>query len=49
VLTLDDHINFPAAGTYQVYLGICYASHDACKTGGAPWTRLSEKTTVTIQ
>jgi len=49
VLTWDDHINFPAAGTYQVYLGICYASHDACKTGGAPWTRLSASTTVTIQ
>ena len=47
-LTWDDHINFPIAGTYQVYLGICYASHDACKTGGAAWTRLSPSTTVTI-
>jgi len=48
-LTWDDHINFPNIGTYQVYLGICYASHDACKTGGAPWTRLSPSTSVTIQ
>jgi hypothetical protein len=48
-LTWDDHINFSVAGTYQVYLGICYASHDACKTGGAPWTRLSPSTAVTIQ
>jgi hypothetical protein len=48
-LTWDDHINFSVAGTYQVYLGICYASHDACKTGGAPWTKLSSSTAVTIQ
>jgi uncharacterized protein YraI len=48
VLTWNDHINFPNIGTYQVYLGICYSSHDACKTGGAPWTRLSASITVTI-
>jgi len=36
VKTWDDHINFGVKGTYLVYLGICYASHDACKTGGAP-------------
>jgi hypothetical protein len=47
-LTWNDHINFPNTGTYQVYLGICYASHDACKTGGAAWTRLSPSTAVTI-
>jgi hypothetical protein len=47
-LNWTDHIDFPNAGTYQVYLGICYASHDACKTGGAPWTKLSASTTVTI-
>ena len=49
VLAWTDHINFPNTGTYQVYLGICYSSHDACKTGGAPWTRLSSSITVTIQ
>jgi hypothetical protein len=49
ILTWDDHINFPSTGTYQVYLGICYASHDACKTGGAAWSRLSPSTAVTIQ
>jgi hypothetical protein len=48
-LNWTDHINFPNTGTYQVYLGICYSSHDACKTGGAPWTRLSNSVTVTIQ
>jgi hypothetical protein len=49
VLAWTDHINFPNTGTYQVYLGICYSSHDACKTGGAPWTRLSSSVAVTIQ
>jgi Bacterial SH3 domain len=49
VLTWDDHINFSVSGTYLVYLGICYSGHDACKTGGAPWTRLSASTSVTIQ
>jgi hypothetical protein len=48
VLTWTDHINFPNTGTYYVYLGICYSSHDACKTGGAPWTRLSASVAVTI-
>jgi len=43
-----DHINFPNAGTYQVYLGICYSSHDACQTGGAPWMRLSDSVMVVI-
>jgi hypothetical protein len=48
-LDWKDHINFPQAGAYQVYLGICYSNHDACKTGGAPWTRLSNSIAVTIQ
>jgi hypothetical protein len=43
-----DHINFPNPGVYNVYLGICYSGHDACKTGGAPWTRLSSNVSVTI-
>jgi hypothetical protein len=47
-LDWTDHINFPTAGTYQVYLGICYDSHDTCKTGGT-WVRLSNSTAVTIQ
>lgn len=48
VLDWTDHIDFPNTGTYQVYLGICYSSHDACKTGGAGWTRLSDSVTVTV-
>jgi uncharacterized protein YraI len=47
-LTWTDHINFGTAGTYQVYLGICFSSHDACKAS-APWVRLSNSVTVTIQ
>ena len=47
-LTWRDHINFGTAGTYQVYLGICYSTHDDCK-GSAPWTRLSNSTAVIIQ
>jgi len=43
-----DHINFPNTGTYQVYLGICYGDHNSCKSGSAPWTRLSDSVTVTI-
>jgi len=49
ILSWTDHLNFPNPGTYQVYLGICFASHAACKTGGAPWYRLSPSTAVTIQ
>jgi hypothetical protein len=48
-LTWRDHINIGAPGTYQVYLGICFSSKDACLTGGAPWERLSNSITVTIQ
>jgi hypothetical protein len=48
VLNWTDYIEFGSTGTYQVYLGICYASHDACKTDGAPWTRLSDDVTVNI-
>jgi hypothetical protein len=48
LLSWTDHINFPNPGTYQVYLGICYDSHDVCKTGGT-WVRLSNSIAVTIQ
>ena len=48
VLDWKDHINFPDPGTYQVYLGICYQSHDVCKAGGT-WVRLSNSIAVTIQ
>jgi hypothetical protein len=47
-LTWRDHIDFNTAGVYQVYLGICYSTHDNCKAS-APWTRLSNSITVTIQ
>ncbi len=47
-LSWRDHINFDKAGTYQVYLGICYAgSVDACRS--TQWDRLSDYWTVTIQ
>jgi hypothetical protein len=43
-----DNIRFSTAGTYQLYLGICYAgSVNACKSAG--WDRLSPSVTVTIQ
>ena len=48
VLIWTDHINFPSAGTYQVYLGICYDSLNTCKQGGT-WVRLSNSVAVTIQ
>jgi len=48
LLSWTDHINFPNPGTYQVYLGICYDSHDVCKAGGT-WVRLSNSIAVTIQ
>lgn len=47
-LSWKDHINFPNPGTYQVYLGICYDSHDVCKAGGT-WVHLSNSIAVTIQ
>jgi SH3 domain-containing protein len=48
-LTWRDHLNISQAGTYQVYLGICFSSKDACLTGGAAWDRLSPSITVTVQ
>jgi len=47
-LKWDDHINFPQPGTYQVYLGLCYASHADCISGLAPWERLSDNVQVII-
>jgi lysozyme len=47
-LAWRDHINFSQTGTYQVYLGICYASDtNACKSQS--WDRLSSSVTVVIQ
>ena len=48
-LTWRDHLNIGTPGTYQVYLGICFAGKDACLTGGAAWDRLSPSITVTVQ
>ena len=47
-LTWRDHINFPTAGTYQLYLGICFSDKNACLTGGAGWDKLSSSITITI-
>lgn len=48
VLSWRDHINFSAPGTYQLYLGICFADKNACLAGAA-WDRLSNYITITIQ
>jgi hypothetical protein len=48
-LTWEDHIEFDKAGTYQVYLGICYASRETCLNPASRWDRLSNSITVTIQ
>ena len=46
-LNWRDNIKFGTAGTYQVYLGICYAgSVNACKSAG--WDHLSPSVTVTV-
>lgn len=44
-----DHINFSAPGTYQLYLGICFADKNTCLTPGSSWDRLSNYITITIQ
>lgn len=49
VLEWRDHINFPAKGTFSVYLGICYGGKDACLANQVGWDRLSPSVTVTIQ
>jgi uncharacterized protein YraI len=49
VLTWRDHINIGSPGTYQVYLGICFDSKNACLSGSGVWERLSNSITVTIQ
>jgi LysM repeat protein len=47
-ITWHDHINFSQAGTFQVYLGICFAGDsNACKSQA--WDRLSPNVTVVIQ
>ena len=48
-LTWRDHIFFSSTGTYQVYLGICYADKNSCLANSAPWDRLSDNVQVTIQ
>jgi hypothetical protein len=47
-LAWHDHMQFPSAGTYQVYLGICYDNADTCSSGSRTWDRLSNSITVTI-
>lgn len=48
-LTWRDHLNISTAGTYQVYLGICFASKESCLSGASPWDRLSSYVTVVVQ
>lgn len=47
-LTWRDHINIGTAGTYQLYLGICYGGKDQCLANTATWARLSNSVTVTV-
>jgi LysM repeat protein len=47
-LSWRDHIKFDKTGTYQLYLGICFAGDtNACKS--QPWDRLSPSVTVSVQ
>jgi hypothetical protein len=49
VLKHEDWIKFKTPGTYQLYLGICYANRDDCLFNRAGWDRLSNSVTITIQ
>ena len=49
VLKWHDHMQFGSAGTYQVYLGICFDDGNTCYSGSRSWDRLSNSITVTIQ
>ncbi len=45
----EDHLNVPRAGTYTVYLGICWlASRSACEANLNSWDLLSPGLTLTI-
>lgn len=48
-LTHEDHIEITSPGTYQLYLGICFNSSQACTTGAQAWERLSNYVTITVQ
>jgi hypothetical protein len=47
--TWRDHFSIGTPGTYQVYLGICFASNGECVNGSPPWSRLSSNITVVVQ
>jgi LysM repeat protein len=50
LLEWEDHINVPRAGTYAVYLGVCWlASRSACEANLNAWDLLSPGVTLTIQ
>ena len=48
VLKWTDHFDIHTPGTYQLYLGICFADAGACFSG-APWERLSPSVTIVVQ
>ncbi len=49
VLEWEDHINVPKAGTYAVYLGICWlADRNSCEANLNGWDLISPGVTVTI-
>lgn len=47
-LTWHDHMQFSSAGTYQVYMGICYDAPSTCSSGSRTWDRLSNSIAVTV-
>jgi uncharacterized protein (DUF433 family) len=49
VLEWRDHIQFSQPGVYHLYLAIGYDDKDDCVAMRAPWSRLSDSVTVTVQ
>jgi uncharacterized protein YraI len=49
VLEWEDHINVPKAGTFTIYLGICWlSSRSACEADLSGWDLISPGVTITI-
>lgn len=49
VLVWSDHFKINTAGTYQVYLGVCWDSASSCFSGGSGWDQLSPSITVVVR
>lgn len=44
-----DHMNIGQAGTYQIYVGVCYDGIYGCLANQVSWERLSNNVAVTVQ